>query len=514
MSVSGTPTSGVEARPRDPLSAVDAPAPAPTEQAPDKDTSETGTWNVRWLSVWQAKALTILGFAIPAVGYLVFLRHYQVNAVWQDQWDDIPVIRQSFLHFPDWSSLWAQHADNRLLFPNLIVVALAHTVNYNIDVEEFLSALMLFGATALLIASHKRRSPNTPLLYYCPIAFLTLSIAQYQNTLWGFQMAWYLVLLTLALTIFVLDRPSLGWPTFLVALLVAVVGSYSSVQGLLIWPVGLILLYHRRRPLWTFIGWIAAAGGTAVLYFHGLTNTDKVNPFDPHYFIQLPGLFIRLFIFALGDIVGLPVTDLHAPPNAAVMTFGIVIFALAVFVVLRWGIRRDREGPAPIGIVLIVFGFLFDAMVVQGRFWFGYSAMSASRYTTNDLLVLVGIYMTVLGGTPSLARAEGEVGQRVQRWQSHQAIAWMTKQTGRINRGLILRIAFVAIVIQVVFGLHYGVTGARQFHQAYVNTEYVTRNIGRETDTAVFKTLYFASKPAWTRVQAQFLQQHHLSQFG
>ena len=60
-------------------------------------------------------------------------------------------------------------------------------------------------------------------------------------------MAWYLVLLSLAATIALLDRPTLTLPTFVAAAVVAVVGSYSSTQGLLIWPVGLVLLYLRGR---------------------------------------------------------------------------------------------------------------------------------------------------------------------------------------------------------------------------------------------------------------------------
>jgi hypothetical protein len=88
-------------------------------------------------------------------------------------------------HFPDWSSLWALHSDNRVFFPNLIVIGLAHTVSLNVDVEEYLSALMLSGSVALLIWAHKRRSPSTPLLYYCPVAFVMLTLAQSQNTLWG-----------------------------------------------------------------------------------------------------------------------------------------------------------------------------------------------------------------------------------------------------------------------------------------------------------------------------------------
>ena len=143
------------------------------------------------------KVLTVVGFAIPLGLYIALLAHYQVNAIWTDQWGDVHVLVENNGHFPNWSALWTLHGDNRVFFPNLVVITLAHTVSFNIEVEEFLSALMLFGATALLIWAHKRRSPATPLLFYVPVAFVMLTFAQSQNSLWGFQMAWYLVLLGL-----------------------------------------------------------------------------------------------------------------------------------------------------------------------------------------------------------------------------------------------------------------------------------------------------------------------------
>ena len=77
---------------------------------------------------------------------------------------------------------------------------------------------------------------------------------------------------------------------------------------------------------------------------------------------------VAVFLFALGDVVGVQ-ERLHDPPNAGVMAFGVAIFVLAVVVLLRWGIRRDEHSGAPIGVALIVFGLLFDALVTQGRYW-------------------------------------------------------------------------------------------------------------------------------------------------
>jgi hypothetical protein len=288
------------------------------------------------------------------------------------------------------------------------------------------------------------------------------------------------------------------------AVLVAVVGSYSSLQGLLIWPVGLVLLYHRRRSLWTFVGWIVAAGGTTALYFHNYTTN---NAFNLHYFFRYPFDFFKFFLFALGDVVGVQ-QGYAAPANAGVMVFGVAIFVLAVVTILKWGLRRDDESSAPIGVALIVFGFLFDALITQGRFWTGYFGASSSRYTTYDVLVLVGIYLTVLG------RAKGEVVERDHGWQSHRAIVWIKTQIGRIDRRVILRLAIAAIIIQVVVGVDTALPNIRQFHKLFVNAQEVTGNIRHEPGAIVTGSLYYVRAPDWLRAETQFLQRHHLSQFG
>ena len=107
---------GLEVEEEGTASLTAATHPAAAEPEPQSATV-LGPWNVGKLDPRLVKALTVIGFALPVVVYVVFLLHYQVNAIWQDQWDDVPVIRQSFLHFPDWSSLWVQHVDNRSSSP-------------------------------------------------------------------------------------------------------------------------------------------------------------------------------------------------------------------------------------------------------------------------------------------------------------------------------------------------------------------------------------------------------------
>ena len=449
---------------------VDSPPVTPSEPA-------ARTWRV----------LTVLGFVVPVGAYLGLLAHYQVNAISGDQWSDVGTVAQNWGHFPDWSSLWALHTDNRVFFPNLIVIALAHTVSFNIEVEEYLSALMLFASIALLIWAHKRRSPATPLLYYVPVAFVMLTFAQWQNTLWGFQMAWYLIVLAFAVSVTLLDRPQLSRFVFIGAVVAAIIGSYSSLQGLLIWPVGLLLLYYRGRPRWAFMSWIVAALATAGLYF---TDYGSSSSLSSTYGLEHPVQSLKFFLFALGDVVGVPVkspsslapTASSAPGNPAVLAFGVVILVLAVFVVAKWGLHRDERTGGPIGVALIVFGLLFDLLVTEGRVVYAYWGASQSRYVTFDVMVLVGIYLATLG-SPA------------------------------VDRGVVARVAMAAIVIVVAFGVHYGIEGARYEHQRYVASATITRNIEHESDLNVY-SLYIAQSPQLTRQDAAFLREHHLSLYA
>jgi hypothetical protein len=58
-------------------------------------------------------------------------------------------------------------------------------------------------------------------------------------------------------------------------------------------------------------------------------------------------------------------------------------------------------------MALTVFGLLFAFSTTYGRAWGGPAAASASRYTTYDLLVIVGAYLTYIGTPPRADRSRG-----------------------------------------------------------------------------------------------------------
>ena len=454
-----------------------------------------------------------MGFGLPLIAYVWLVDHFGVNVPVGDDWDEVTVIRSSYVHFFDWGHLWAQHNENRIFFPNLIVVVVAHTLHYDIRVLEYLGVIMLTAATALILVAHKRRSPSTPWLYYCPVAFLAFSFVQEDNSLWGFQLAWFVVLLALAAVLVLMDRSTLTWPVLVGAIAVAVVGSFSSLQGLLIWPTGLVLCYYRRRT-WTQAGvWVAAAMATTAVYFH---NYDSSASALPRFALQHPQIAVKFFFFLIGDVLGKPVTLGSAnPENTLVVLFGIFIVALAVGTLLICGFRRDEHTGSPMGIALIWYGLLFAAIVTQGRSFYGYGGASSSRYTTFDLLILVGIYLALLGRRPLW---RGWVPGEAEPSMSHQAPSSRVSVgsgQGRI-RTIAYRVAVVllgaALVLQIPLGYHYGLGAARSFHAAQVRAVEALRSMDQLSNPELGRAEFFISPP-FVRRQARVLKVHHLSVF-
>ncbi|HEY5023383.1 MAG TPA: hypothetical protein VII76_00260, partial [Acidimicrobiales bacterium] len=490
------------------------PVAAPEVDGPQKVAAPS-----RWLNI-----ATVLGFAIPVCAYLWFIQHYGVNVVWRDQWSDVNVVRQLHAGKLSLGALWAPHNQNRLLFPNLLVVLLAQTTRLNLLVEMYIGALILIGSIALLIWSHKRRSPTTPWIFYCPVAILLLSFVQYENTLSGFQVCWYFVLVALSVALFLLDSQRFSWLVLACAMVAGVVGSYSAIQGLFIWPVGLLLLYQRRRSPRYLLTWVAAAALTAALFSYHLGSSSYGESSGTiSAALHNPVLAAKFFFLAIGDVVGawIPWPLPWGGPGAsktvsdASLLLGVVIFAIAVWVVIKC-LRRDEEGPSPVGVALVGFGILFALSIATGRstligLWYA----GTSRYTTFDLLVLVGSYLALVGRQPTASR-----GTHLQLSVHHQGAgtgpARVTTFARRLGQqdtvgGVIVRAGLALIIcVQVILGLLSGLAGGRSTHQVGLATEDVIVNINQAPNSVV-ERVYFGPDVEFVRRMAPVVEKFRLT---
>lgn len=75
-------------------------------------------------------------------------------------------------------------------------------------------------------------------------------------------------------------------------------------------------------------------------------------------------------------------------------------------------------------------------------------------------------------------------------------------------------IVLVIIVVQIPFGIHYGVEQARADYATDVKAVSVLGNINHESDFDVTFYLFLFNPASWIREQARTLEQHHLSVFS
>jgi hypothetical protein len=435
--------------------------------------------------------LTVLGFLAPVVLYFWLIAADGVDMLRADQWFDVKLIHEWSTGTLSFGELWAPHGENRVLSQNLLTLVLGRFFHYNVLVEEYLSATLLVAALALIVLAHRRRSPSTPWLWYCPVAFLLLTVAQWGGALYGYSLGWYLIVACLAVVLFLLDRPSLTWMLWSVAAVAAVVASYSSLQGLFVWVAGLTILLQRRRPARMILAWLGAALLTTGLYFYGW---DSAQGGGVSYALGHPGDALRYFFFAVGDIVSVPLPDSPHGAQYGVLLFGVAVFAVASWSLITYGFRADQSSARPLGVALIWVGLLFSVGAAGARTVDGISNASFSLYVAFDLLILLGSFLVVIDRTAGDRAAQGRptpfaVGMRV-------AVG-------------------VLVLVQVVAGTVNGLRHGSEYRKSEITGAVVTAKVRQAPDGLVEYQLAAGYESAgFIRQMIEYAQSQHLSLFS
>jgi hypothetical protein len=364
------------------------------------------------------------------------------------------------------------------------VVILAHTTHLNIVFEECLNGVTFCGAIGLFVVADRRTHRSTSWLLYCPVAILLLSFVQAGSTLFGFQLAWYLAIGMFALSLILLDTADLTMPMFVGAFTVAVIGSFSAFEGLFIWPIGLLILYRRHASRHRMLAWVLMALVTGTLYVHNYRWQG--NP----YWYAHPIQTVKFFFLAIGDVVGAQLENPHSG-NVAVLVLGIVIFAIAAWVILEYGVRRSAHGGGSVGVSLVCFGLLFAVTFAAGRVNGGLSYAGESQYTTFDLMILVGSYLALLN--PPAYRPDAGPSRR---------------PSLPVLRLVVSGIA----LLQIGLGTVNGLATARQSNSYQISMSDITANLDRAPVSLVDREVL--QTPAWIRQTVRIAETRHLSLFS
>jgi hypothetical protein len=339
-----------------------------------------------------SRVLVLISFLAPLTLLVWFVGHYGVNVPHLDDWRMVEFIAKTKAHELSFRDLCTQFNEHRILLPKVIFAIGVMKADWNLKLLMFCSVAVAAMTCLLLlrlstISRPIGEPPGASLCYKLVVCLFVFSWAQFENWLWGFQVAWLLVNLGVVGAVTLLSsegRLSLLFRVGLAALC-CLAASFSMAHGLLSWmavgPSLAALRVERRRKGAVIAAWIVMAASTWLIYMtgyerpHGWSYTAPLLHEVKHLLMLLGGSFF----------IG----------RFTVITYAAGLFMIAgvagsiVYLMSRWGTDVFCKG-AP-WISLSLFALLFAAVNTVGRTNFGERTATASRYATCMVLLYISL---------------------------------------------------------------------------------------------------------------------------
>ena len=393
-----------------------------TEQLTTNSTQSTG--RVSRAGRWP-RVLSWVLLMLPIVVFGLIWQQYAINI---PKWDDHAL--RAFLFYSDQEptitgkiyQLFKQHNEHRIVYDRIITMLdyqLFGKLNYvhlmligNLSLVGLLSVFM----AALCRSRVGQAGPSA--LYALPIALLLFNLSQWENMFWGMASLqnFSVVLWVLAAFYCLSYTHRWGW-----ALVAGVLATLTSGNGLMVWPIGFVLLALRltqyssankgRGYFLPLIGWFFGAVVVMGLYFTGFEKPGGIAYVRPGVVDLLKGWFAVMGAAAEALPIGSPLRNSILLGGAMVLLMvGIVGWSLwanrlilsqqiSALVKSRIAIAQT-SGEIP-SITLFFWGcagFILGtaAVVAWARTGFGIDLLITSRYKMYSLTGLALLYLYVV----------------------------------------------------------------------------------------------------------------------
>ncbi|OIN58352.1 hypothetical protein [Arsenicibacter rosenii] len=331
--------------------------------------------------------------ALPIVVFWYVWAQYALNV---PKWDDHAL--KSFLSKLDATTglahkvllFFSQHNEHRIAYDRFITW-LDFIVAGKLDFRTLmiignLSLLCLAGIFAAILKKQPVAAPTPWVLFLPPVTFLLFNLSQWENMFWGMAaLQNFTVALWLFWSIYALCYQN----TLFTAVLMAVLATITSGNGLLIWPIGAVLLAQQMR--WKQFGyWLGIAAACIGLYFWDYEK-PKGNPTAQ---AGMSAIFKGWLAFNGAAGEALPLGDAF---RISLLTGGFLVI-LTLFLLAQLA-RKSAKTPFSLEKAELLFiGAAFfllgtAALVVRSRAGFGLELLITSRYKLYSLMLMVVLYV-------------------------------------------------------------------------------------------------------------------------
>ncbi|HUC89532.1 MAG TPA: hypothetical protein VMR45_01915 [Patescibacteria group bacterium] len=246
--------------------------------------------------LWFAAGFIALPFIILAILVAIFA----VNVPVADQWELVGLFKKYHQGGLGFSDFFAQHNEHRLLFPRLLMLALAIFSHWNVT-WEMAASLVLAAISFIFIYLMLSKTLDNKSIRWAAalvVSCIFFSPIQWENWLWGWQLQWYLNILGLVVAVWALSTWKASQPKrVLLAAAAATVATYSLGSGLFVWILCIPLFrFFRFHKKWL---WLWVALGIAVIGANYIGYHDPVNSPAKGVFLSNPVGFVKYLLVYL-----------------------------------------------------------------------------------------------------------------------------------------------------------------------------------------------------------------------
>jgi hypothetical protein len=325
--------------------------------------------------------LLLAAVVFPATVAYGILYRQAFSAPYQDDYKAILGFAVEYAHLPTFEAkvlhiATEQFNEYKLSFEHSIVASEVElTRHLNFPFLIALGDLFLLPIFYLvwLIFQEDEPNLNRRLLAFLPISLVFFSLTYWENLDWamtGLQNT-PVILFSLLAIYFLASRKRLdpGLARFSVACLAAALAAFTSANGFLLGPVGLLILLPRRAYARSLV-WCASFLLPLTVYLYHYTRS--VQPMFRLYYVTRPLFFLAFF----GCVI---------PSRWYAADFG---FAMLIIVLLAWRSGFHRSNPAAFysAVWIVATGALVGWVRGAADFYI------ASRYSIYSILMLIFCY--------------------------------------------------------------------------------------------------------------------------
>ncbi len=348
-----------------------------------------------YLTPFRVANLLLCLTVLPLVNLIHYVSSFASRLPVNDQWDLVPLIASFKEGHPSLAMLFRFHNEHLILIPRLCFASLAMLFTWDNRIECSVTVLLVFVTFLIIWTRTHLRSSET---IAGSLAILITSVYlfntnQWQNWLWGFQLAWPIPVLALTAAVPVIYLPMVFWRQLVQIIAASLIAILSLGNGFVV-PLVLAALFLARylheRNLRTLVLCIVSAG----IAMGGVGLLIINRPSTVLYSAAPSNIFSAIVLLAANPFLDLS----RAPPFFLQTSTGKAsVIAAILFAMIAWffyqATKRDCLNSAiyTTGAAFALLGIGSVVMIAVSRAGSGLGGVAQSRYIEYAGLLPIGL---------------------------------------------------------------------------------------------------------------------------